>query len=256
MNLAPNSLMQRVIVASLAFAALPAVAGDLRVLTAGAFKPVLLEQVAAFEQASGVHLLIQTDTAGALNRRVAAGERFDVLFITQGAIAGLAAQGRVDVATTAPLAKVGIGVGVRQGAPLPDITSVESFRSTLLAARAIATVDPAAGGSSGIYLWDLFDRWGIGATLRSHAVLVPGGLAADRITSGEADLALQQTSEILAAPGITLVGPIPAEIQNFTIYSGVVASAADDRAQAIALLSFLQRPAVRARLADKGMQPP
>lgn len=253
---AATVLAHAIVLAAVSFAGRPAGAADLRVLTAGAYKPVLLEQVAEFERTAGVKLAIQTDTAGGLARRVAAGEPFDILFITQGAVAPLSAQGRVDATTLVPLAKVGIGVGVKAGAPLPDIGSVDSFRAALLSSRAIATVDPASGGSSGIYLWDLFERWGIAAKLKQHAVLTQGGMAADRITAGEADLAIQQSSEILAASGITLVGPIPAEIQNYTVYAGVIGSASADRANAAALLQFLHRPAMRAVLATKGMESP
>jgi molybdate transport system substrate-binding protein len=133
---------------------------------------------------------------------------------------------------------------------------VASFKATLLAARAVATIDPAAGGSSGIYLWQLFEKQGIAAQLKPKAVLVPGGLVAERVVSGEADIAIHQISEILAVPGATLVGPIPAEIQNYTVYAGGVAAATGDAVAARAFIDALASPAATAVLASKGMEMP
>ncbi len=131
-----------------------------------------------------------------------------------------------------------IGVAVKQGAPAPDIGSVAAFRETLLAARAVAAIGPAAGGSSGIYPWQLFEQMGIAAQLRPKAVLVPGGLVAQRLLSGEADPALRQISEILAVPGTTLVGPMPAAIQNHTAHAGALAANTAQSEGAAALLAL------------------
>jgi molybdate transport system substrate-binding protein len=151
---------------------------------------------------------------------------------------------------------VAIGVAVRQGTPLPDIASVAAFQRALLSARAVATIDPAAGGSSGIYLWQLFEKMGIAAQLKPKAVLVPGGLVAQRLLNGEADLAIHQISEILAVPGATLVGPLPAEIQNYTVYAGAVSAKARDAAASQAFLATLAGPAAAGVLKDKGMEAP
>lgn len=242
--------------AVLALAApLRAAAADLKVLTTGAFKPVLMALVADFEQRTGHRLEVVNDTAGALARRVAAGEAFDLLVLTPGPLQQLAQAGVVAGPPTR-LAKVAIGVAVKQGAPLPDIGSVAAFQRTLLAARAVATIDPAAGGSSGIYLWQLFEKMGIAAQLKPKAVLVPGGLVAQRLLNGEADLAIHQISEILAVPGATLVGPLPAEIQNYTVYAGAVSARARDAAAAQAFLATLAGPAAAGVLKDKGMEAP
>ena len=243
------------VVAGLALAG-PVRAADIRVLTAGAYKSVLLALAPAFEQQSGHRLLVDNDTAGALQRRIAGGEAFDLVVITPAALQALTQDGRVLAGSAQPLARVAIGVAVLQGAPTPDIGSVAAFQRALLSARAVATIDPAAGGSSGIYLWKWFEQAGIAAQLRPRAVLVPGGLVAQRLISGEADLAIHQISEILAVPGVTLVGPIPGEIQNFTVYAGGVSTAARDRPAAQALLAWLASPRAQAVLKDKGMEAP
>ena len=229
-------------------------AADIKVLTTGAFKPVVSALVADFEARTGHKVEVVNDTAGAVSRRVAAGEAFDVLVLTPGPLQDLAKAGTVGAPVR--LARVAIGVAVKQGAPAPDIGSVAAFQNTLLAARAVATIDPAAGGSSGIYLWQLFDKMGIAAQLRPKAVLVPGGLVAQRLLDGQADIAIHQISEILAVPGATLVGPLPAEIQNYTVYSGAVGAKARDAAAAQAFLGALSGPAAAQVLKHKGMEAP
>ncbi len=233
-----------------------AAAADLRVLTAGAYKPVVVALAPAFEQRTGHRLVIDNDTAGALVRRISAGEAFDLVLLTPGGLEQLAKAGKVDSGASVRLAKVAIGVAVKQGAPAPDISSVAAFQQTLLAARAVATIDPQAGGSSGIYLWQLFEKMGIAAQLKPKAVLVPGGLVAQRLLNGEADIAIHQISEILAVPGATLVGPLPAEIQNYTVYAGAVGTAAREPAAAQELLNLLASAQAQAVLKDKGMQAP
>ena len=227
-------------------------AADIKVLTAGAFKPVVVAVAAEFERRSGHHLVIDNDTGGALARRIAGGEKFDLVVLPKGALEQLAVSGKVDDAT--PLARVGIGVAVKRGAALPDIGSVAAFRRALLEARAVAYIDPAAGGSSGIYLAQLFDKMGIAAQIKSKAVLVPGGLVAQKVVDGAADLGVHQISEILAVPGAVLVGPIPAELQNYTDYAGGVSAAAHDPAAARALLLMLGEEGARKAMQTRDME--
>lgn len=232
-----------------------AAAAELKVLTTGAYKPVLQALAPGFERASGHKLVIDNDTAGALQKRIAGGEAFDVVVLTPVALDALARSGQVAPARTV-LARVAIGVAVKQGAPRPDVSSVAAFQQALLGARAVATIDPAAGGSSGIYLWQLFDKMGIAAQLKPKAVLVPGGLVAQRLVTGEADLAIHQISEILAVPGAVLVAPLPAEIQNYTVYAGATAPAPRDVQAAQALLAELASARAAAVLQEKGMLAP
>ena len=231
-------------------------AADIKVLTAGAYKPIVQALASDFEQKTGHKLVVANDTAGALERRIGQGEAFDLVVLPPAGLERLAKAGRVVAETQAPLARVAIGVAVKRGAPLPDIGTVEALQKALLAARSVAYIDPAAGGSSGIYLSQLFERWGLAGQIKSKAVLVPGGLVAERVVSGEADLALHQISEILAVPGAVLVGPIPREVQNYTVYAGAVGASAAAPDAARALLVALSGPAARDVLTDKGMEAP
>lgn len=228
---------------------------DIQVLTAGAYKPVITALQADFERQTGHRLIVQNDTAGALQRRIGGGEAFDVVVATPAVLEQLATAGKVSGSPTR-LARVAIGVAVKTGSPAPDIATTASFQAALLSARAIATIDPVAGGSSGIYLWRLFEKMGIADRLKPTAVLVPGGLVAERVVNGQADIAIHQISEILAVPGATLVGPIPAEIQNYTVYAGSVSASAANPGAARALLDALAGAGARAVLQSRGMEAP
>ena len=201
-------------------------------------------------------MTVEGDTAGALLRKAQEGAAFDVIIVTAAGIAELERSGKVRTGSAAPLARVGIGAAVPPGAPQPDIADAAGFRRALLAARAIAYVDPAAGGSSGIYLATLFERLGVGREVAAKAVLVPGGLVAQTLLDGRSDLALQQMTELHAVPGIGVLGPIPAEYQSYTVYVGAVGTAASDPAAATAFLRALQSPAARAPMAERGLMAP
>lgn len=229
-------------------------AAELKVLSAGAYKQVLLAAQPAFEHRTGHRLVIDNDTAGALQRRIAGGEAFDVVVSSPASLQPLRQAGRVADTPPPSLARVGIGVAVKPGTPLPPLATVDDFRRLLLQARSVAMIDPAAGGSSGIYLMRLFEQWSIAEQVRAKAVLVPGGLVAERVMNGQAEVAVHQISEILAVPGAVLVGPLPAEIQNYTVYAGAVSSQARDPAAARELLQALQGPAMGEVLRAKGME--
>ena len=233
-----------------------ALAVELKVLSAGAIKPVVMAALPEFERLTGHKVVVENDTAGALARRVRAGERFDLLVLPQGGLRELTTEGAVAASGQLPLARVGIGVAVKNGAPLPDIATTAAFRNALLSARNVAYIDPAAGGSSGIYMARLFERMGISDQIRPKAVLVPGGLVAQRLLTGEADFAVHQISEILAVPGVTLVGPIPAEVQNYTVYAVALSSRTTEAAAVQQLLAARAAPQVRAQLATLGMEAP
>jgi len=231
-------------------------AAEIKVLTAGAFKPVVTAVVADFEKQSGHRVTVENDTAGALVRRINGGEAFDLVVLTPAALEQLGKAGKVTSTSVAPLARVAIGVAVKRGAAMPDISTVAAFQSALLAARAVAYIDPAAGGSSGIYLSQLFEKMGIADRIKPKAVLVPGGLVAARLVNDEADIAIHQISEILAVPGAVLVGPIPSEIQNYTVYAGALGAGARDPAAATALLAALRGESAREVMKSKGLQAP
>lgn len=246
-----------ILVPSLLVAFTGTVAADtVKVLSTGAFKQVVLAMAPAYESRTGHTLQIVTDTAGGVARRVADGESFDVVVLPPAAMQPFAQSGKVLPDSVRPLAKVGIGVAVKAGAPKPAIGTVEEFKHALIDVRRVAYIDPASGGSSGIYLDGLYQRLGIADVVRAKAVLVPGGLAAERLASGEADLALQQVSEILPVAGVDLVGLLPPAIQNYTTYAGAVGTASPRQPAAAEFLKSLTSAEGLQMLRSKGMTPP
>ncbi len=231
-------------------------ADTIRLLTTGAFKPAAQDIIAVFERQSGHRVIVVNDTAGALRQRVMNGEKFDVLVLTQDGVDALAGTHRIDDSSVTPLAKVGIGVAVGLSAPQPDITSVEGFRRTLLAARAVAYMDPRAGASSGIYLARLFQTMGIASEIAKKAVLVRGGLSADRVARGDADIALQQASELKVVPSVRFAGMLPDQIQNYTVYSGAISADTQALDAATALMVAFTDPSADAMLRRRGLEMP
>jgi molybdate transport system substrate-binding protein len=232
-----------------------AAAAEIKVLTAGAFKQVLLALLPDFERTSGHKVTVENDTVGALTKRIAGGEVFDLAVLTPKAVDDLAKEGKFVAGSRASLARVGIGVVVKDGTPKPDISSVAAFKQALLAAKSVAYIDPAAGGSSGIYVAGLLDKLGIAGEVKPKAKLIPGGAVAEHVAKGEAELGIHQISEILPVKGVTLVGPLPAEIQNYTVYAAGVGAHAKESDAAKALLKTLTSPAAAEVLKSKGMEP-
>ena len=253
-----NSHMCRaaVIAAVLSLAGLPqASAAEIKILTAGAFKQVVVALAPDFEKQTGHKVTIDNGTAGQLKKRIGDGEAFDVAVITPAVVDELIASGKLSPGSRVMLASVGVGVVVKEGAPKPDISTVEAFKRALLAAKSVAYIDPASGGSSGIYIDKLLEKLGIAGEIRPKAKLKKGGHVADLIVSGEAELGLHQISEIVPVKGAVLVGPLPKEIQNTTTYAAALGASAKNKEAAQALIKALAGPAAAAVLKSKGMEP-
>jgi molybdate transport system substrate-binding protein len=231
-----------------------AAAAEIKVLTAGAFKQVLVALVPDFEKQTGHKVIVENETVGALTKRIEGGEAFDVAVLTPGAVNNLTEKGKFVAGSRANLARVGVGVMVRAGAPAPDISSVEAFKRALIAAKSVAYIDPASGGSSGIYVSGLLDKLGIADQVKPKAKLKQGGYVADLIVKGEAELGIHQISEIVPVKEVTLVGPLPAEIQNYTVYAAGLGANAKDGEAAKALIKALTGPAAADVLKSKGME--
>lgn len=242
--------------AALLLAPRPAMSAEIKVLTAGAMKSVVLALQAGFEAASGHRLVVDNDTAGGLVKRIEAGEAFDMAIITPAAIDGLIGKGKIVAGSRAAVAKVGVGIAVKEGAPKPDLSSVEAFKRALLAARTVTYIDPASGGSSGIYVAGLLNKLGIADDIKPKERLQAGGYVAEKVAKGEAEIAIHQISEILPVKGVTLAGPLPAEIQNYTVYAAGLSAAARDPGAAQAWIDYLKGPAASAAIVGRGMSKP
>lgn len=231
-------------------------AADVKILTAGAMKAVVLELVPAFEKDTGHKAVVDNDTAGGLARRIEGGEAFDLAVITPGVLNDLVTKGKVVGGSRVIVARVGVGVVVKEGAPAPDVSNVDAFKKALRAAKTVAYIDPASGGSSGIYLTGLFEKLGIANDIAPKAKLKKGGYVADLIASGEAELGLHQISEILPVKGVKLVGPLPAEIQNYTTYAAAIGTDTKQADAARALIRLMMGAQADGVLKERGMERP
>jgi molybdate transport system substrate-binding protein len=228
---------------------------EVKVLTAGAFKQVVLALVPDFEKQTGNKVVVDNDTAGGLKKRIEGGEIFDVAVITPAVLDELASAGKIAAGTPVNLASVGIGVVVKEGAPKPDVSTVEALKRALLDAKSVAYIDPASGGSSGIYVDKLLERLGIADQVRPKAKLKKGGYVAELIASGEAEIGVHQISEIVPVKGAALAGPLPKEIQNTTTYAAGLSASPQNKEAAQALIKALSGPDAAAVLKSKGMEP-
>jgi molybdate transport system substrate-binding protein len=231
-------------------------AAEVKVLTAGAFKQVVLAVVPEFEKQTGYKVTVDNDTVGGLTKKIEGGETFDVVVLTPAAVDELTKKGKIAEGTKSVLARVGVGVMVKAGAPVPDVSTVEAFKRALLAAKSVSYIDPASGGSSGIYVANLLQKLGIADQIKPKEKLKKGGYVADLIKSGEAELGIHQISEIVPVKEVTLVGPLPADIQNYTTYAAGVSTGAKDSEAAKALIKALGGPVAAAVLKEKGMDRP
>jgi molybdate transport system substrate-binding protein len=230
-------------------------AAEVKVLTAGAFKQVVLALVPDFEKQTGNKVVVDNDTAGGLKKRIEGGEMFDVAVITPAVLDELAGAGKIAAGTRVNLASVGIGVVVKEGAPKPDVSTVEAFKRALLEAKSVAYIDPTSGGSSGIYVDKLLERLGVADQVRPKAKLKKGGYVAEIVVSGEAEIGVHQISEIVPVKGAALAGPLPKEIQNTTTYAAGLSASPQNKEAAQALIKAFSGPAAAAVLKSKGMEP-
>jgi molybdate transport system substrate-binding protein len=228
-------------------------AAEIKVLSAGAVKNIVTELAETFRQETGHTVVLSSGTAGEIRQKVAAGDPADVVFVTDTVLEQLVVTGLLVADSRADIARTGIGVAVREGAPLPDISTPEAFKLTVLAAKSIVYTDPSRGATSGIHFAGVLQRLGIADAVKDKTVLWPGGFAAEAIVKGQADLCVHQISEILPVKGVTLVGPLPRDLQKITTYSAAVSTQAATPAPARAFIAFVTRPSFKAKFAAAGL---
>jgi molybdate transport system substrate-binding protein len=227
-------------------------AAEIKVLSSNAVKTALEELAPRFEKATEHKLAFTFGTAVGLKGEIEKGAAVDVAILTAGAIDDLLKQGKLAGSRT-DLVRSSSGMAVRKGAPKPDISTTEAFKRTLLEAKSIAYVEQ---GGTGIYLKDLIERLGIAEQLKSKTKLLPStNPAAQAVANGEAEIGMTQISEILPYSGAELVGPLPAEIQLYTVFSAGTGTAAKESEAVRALIGFLTSPAAAPVLKAKGLEP-
>lgn len=226
-------------------------AAEVRVLASNAIKEAYIEFAPLFEKTSGHSLDTTWDGAANILKRLRAGETFDMVVLTPSALKEMIEGGHIAAGSGVDLVRSGVGIGVPQGAARPDISSGDAIRKVLLAARGIGY----SSGPSGIYLDDLFKRWGIADAIKDKLKRTPPGVpVGDLIAKGEVDIGFQQVSELMHFPGIQYVGPLPPDIQYVTTFSGGVHSKAKEPEAARALLKFIVSPVALPFIRKSGME--
>jgi molybdate transport system substrate-binding protein len=240
----------------LAAVALPAVAAEVKILCTHAFKEAVVEAGAQFEKRTGNKLSVIYGTTGDIVKRVNSGETPDVVFASAAALQGLATAGKVVAGSNVPVARTGIGISVRTGAPKPDIGSVEALKRSLLAAKSIAYSDPKDGGTSGIHFAQVIQRLGIAEQLQPKTILVgSGGNVGEVVAKGEAEIAVQMITELLPVRGTQYVGPLPGELQNMIVFAGGVGAGGKQPEAGSAFIKFLLSPQGIRIMKSTGLEP-
>jgi|SRR5579864_3520296 len=232
-------------------------AAEIDAFISTAIKSVTDEILPPFERANGHTIRALYAPPGALLRHFEAGEPADIFLTGSDAIDKLIGEGkvlpgRVDLATT------GIGICVRKGAPAPDVATPEAFKRALLAAASVAYVAPAGGSVTGPHIEAVFRRLGIAEEMAAKTKFAaggPNGRVSVKVSSGEAEIGLQQVSELLTNPGVEVIGMLPADLQQTTIYSAGITTSARQAGAARALIQALTAPATAPIWKAKGLEP-
>jgi molybdate transport system substrate-binding protein len=228
---------------------------EIKVLALQSPQIIINELAADFEHRTGyriTQLLRHTEMPIHVKQRTDAGEPFDAAFLVPAFLEQLAKEGKVINDTRTNFLRVPIGVAVRAGASKPDISSVEAFKRTLLDARSIAYL---RAGTSGLYLQDLFERFGIAAELQSKAKRPETDTVGDLVAQGEAEVGVTAIATLIATRGVDVVGPLPPEIQSYVFFAAAVSTNAVVPDIARDLIELLTGPTAIPTIRSKGMEP-
>ncbi|MDB5412350.1 MAG: molybdate transporter substrate-binding protein [Rubritepida sp.] len=213
---------------------------------------VLGELLPEYERAAGIRIEMVYEPTKKLQERIAAGETADAAILTGEAIDELTQQGVLASDWRVDLARSFVGVAVGAGKPRPEIGTVEAFKRTLLEAKTIAY---SKAGASGIFFAGLIQRLGLAEAVNAKATIIPSGFTGELLLKGEVEIAIQQISELMAVPGIDIVGRLPAEIQADTIFSAGLFPASDRQDAAAAFLRAISGPETAEVYTRLGLEP-
>ena len=231
-------------------------ATEIKIMSAGALKVMAVRLGADFERASGIKLDLNFGTAGAQGDKVKAGEATDLIMLSQSGIAALDKLNLLKVGSAIDLASTVTGVIVPVGAPRPDISTPEAFIRALMTAPLVAYTDPKAGGSGGTMFAAMLEKLGIADAVNKKAVLCKGGYdVAGAVADGRAALGTTFISEALPVKGVTVVGPLPGDLNFKNMYSAAIHAGSAKPEAAQSFLNFLTGQATRAKWLEAGMEP-
>jgi molybdate transport system substrate-binding protein len=231
---------------------------EVSVLSTTAMKTAFEELSPHVQRETGYTLKLGFGPSLPLEMRLAAGESADVAIVTHAGAQNLIAQGRGSPGSLTDVARSHIGVCVGKGAPQPNISSAEAFKAAVLRAKSIALSKPVGGGASGAHMASVFERLGITAAIKDKAIYGtggPAGLVGLIVARGDAEIGIQQMAELMAVAGVTVVGPLPKELQSVAQFTAFVPVAALTPHGGRAVIDFLRTPAAKAVIKAKGLEP-
>ena len=227
-------------------------AGAIRIISSMATRQVLADLVAAYRRGSEQEVSVESVGGVDAAKRVHSGEAFDAVVLAASAIDELIRAGRIVAGSRVDLVKSGVAIAVRAGAPQPDVASEQAVKAAVLAARSLSY----STGPSGAHLAGLFARWGIAQAIKDRIVQAPPGVAVGSLVAdGQAELGFQQLSELMNLSGITVLGPLPSEIQIVTTFCAGLSATSSQPDAVRALLAFMASPAADAAKRSNGMEP-
>jgi len=224
---------------------------EIKVLSSIATKEAYLELVPQFEKSSGHKVATTWAGTTAIMQRMTKNEQYDLVIISSTELEELIRQGKIVAGSRVDLAKSGIGVAVRSGAPKPDIGSAEALKRALLAAETVGYTS----GPSGVYMGGLVERMGIAEEVKAKFRSVPsGGTIGTIVASGDCEIGFQQVSELVHIPGVDYIGPLPADVQRITIFSVGLQSGAPEAEASNELVAFLTTREAVAVMRNHGLE--
>ena len=249
--------MKRLALAAAILGLAPALpAAELAVISVGAVRSPFAAASSVWEKASGNTVAATFNPAGDVRRKLAAGATGDIVILPREDIADLVANGVVVRGSRRDLGGASMAAAVRKGAPVPDISTPEALKQTLLHAKSVTYMDPDRGTSGKHFDETVLRRLGIRDEVRAKTTLGEGGYIAEKVAKGDVEIVFHNLTEILPVQGVTLVGLLPAELQRPTVYSGAVMTDSRSPVQAQALLDYLAAPEGRKAFLDRGFTVP
>ncbi|HMI95790.1 MAG TPA: substrate-binding domain-containing protein [Micropepsaceae bacterium] len=232
-----------------------AFAVEINVLSAGAVQEAEKALAEDFREATGNKVNFTVGTVGQIQEKLKSGAPADVIVVSTTALEQLEKTGEIRSKSGTSLGRIGIGVGVKEGAPTPDISTAEKFKEAILRAKSLTYMDPAQGASSGIATAKILRDLGIAEDVAKKTKLTQSGYSADRVASGEVELAIQNVSEIVPVKGVKLAGMLPAPLQVYTTYAAGVATKSISPKEATDFIRFLARAEAAGRWKEAGIEP-
>jgi molybdate transport system substrate-binding protein len=246
-----------IIAVAITFLATRATAAEIKVISAGAVRSVIAGMIEDHRTRSGDSFDFTVGTTGELRDVIASGKPADLLITSAPLMVELEKTGKLTAGSRTDLGRVGIGVAIREGAPIPDFSTPAAFQKMLIDAKSVSYTAPELGGTSGVHVLALLKQFGISDAIAKKAIHAKGGIdISQKVARGEAEIGVTLISEIVPVKGARMAGPLPEALQLWTVYTSAIPMSSKEPAAARAFVSALTSSAMAARWTAGGFEPP